>query len=95
MNIEIVLRRHFVAADRHGDFNFRFWSSGNEQYVNICDVNGFSITDDTSEQNNASGNGYSIGLGGGGGDCTTQNICIQVAGGPETTQQQPRPGRIA
>jgi hypothetical protein len=60
---------------------FRFWTHGSQttnQYINICGTNGFSITEDTDSQNNATGNGFNIGLGGGGGSLTTENICIQV-----------------
>lgn len=60
---------------------FRFWTPGSQttnQYINICRTNGFSIMEDTDSQNNATGNGFNIGLGGGGGSLTTENICIQV-----------------
>lgn len=60
---------------------FRFWTSGDvttKQLINLCGTNGFSITESTDLQNNATGNGFNVGLGGGGGDCTTENICISV-----------------
>jgi hypothetical protein len=61
---------------------FRFWSSGDattNQLINLCATNNFAITEDTDVQNNASGNGFIVGLGGGGGPCDTENICIQVS----------------
>ncbi len=60
---------------------FWFWTSGvntANQLINICDTDSFSITENTDAQNNATGNGFNIGLGGGGGALTTDNICIQV-----------------
>jgi len=61
---------------------FRFWTQGettNSQYININDGNGFVVVENTDLQNNVQGNGYLIGLGGGGGTCETLNVCIQVS----------------
>lgn len=63
--------------------DMRFWSGysgiNQLQYINILAENGFSITEDTSIQNNASGNGYTIGVGGHGGELRTDNIWIMVS----------------
>jgi len=65
--------------------NFRFWS-GNDgrtiaQYINILPDNGFLITEDTSLENNATGNGVLITVGGNGGKQApeTNNICIGIS----------------
>ena len=59
---------------------FRFWTSGDattNQLINLCATDDFAITESTDVQNNATGNGFIIGLGGG--PCDTENICIQVS----------------
>jgi hypothetical protein len=64
---------------------FRFWTSGDattNQLINLCATNNFAVTENTDVQNNVTGNGFIIGLGGGGGPCDTENICIQVSAVP-------------
>ena len=53
------------------------WLLG-EQYVNLLGENGFTITENIQTQNNVTGNGVEIGLGGGGYYLNTKNICFQV-----------------
>ena len=59
--------------------NFWFWSGSGDQYINLLADNGFSVSVNTSIQNNLTGNGVDIGLGGCGGSLNTQNVCIQIA----------------
>ena len=50
-----------------------------KQYVNIEGQNGFTVTENTSTQNNVTGNGVEIQNGGAGGPLNTNNMCFQIS----------------
>jgi hypothetical protein len=64
-----------------------------KQYVNLMPLNGFTTTVDTDTENNVTGNGVEIQLGGAGAELATQNICFQVynlgEAPPPTTVPEP------
>ena len=74
-----------LLSTQNGSLNVWF-SSGYDsalaaeaQYINILAENGVTVTENTSIQNNGTGGGINVGIGGGGGDCKTNNICIQIS----------------
>lgn len=74
-----------LLSTQSGTLNVEF-SSGYDsalaaeaQYINIIEENGVTVTENTSIQNNGTGGGLNVGIGGGGGSCKTNNICIQIS----------------
>ncbi len=63
---------------------FRFWSGldkGNDspsQYINLLGKNGYTVTRNTSEISEVTGNGYRITVDGGGHSQSARNIYIQI-----------------
>ena len=74
-----------LLSTQNGSLNVQFWSgydsalAAEAQYINIIAENGVTVTENTSIQNNGTGGGLNVGIGGGGGSCKTNNICIQIS----------------
>ena len=60
----------------------RFWSGFNfpvkDQYINLLEGNGWSVTKDTSTLSEVTGNGFRVTVDGGGQEPTTDTIFFQV-----------------
>jgi hypothetical protein len=57
---------------------FRFWSGSDGQYINVLAGEGYTVTKDTSEISEVTGNGFRVTVDGGGNDPSVLNIYIQV-----------------